>query len=47
MLNWFRYLKVDLRRWPNIAAYHKAHLARPSVARAIAEEMAEREKRAA
>jgi glutathione S-transferase len=47
MLNWFRYLKVDLRRWPNIAAYHKAHLARPSVARAMAEEMAEREKRAA
>jgi glutathione S-transferase len=47
MLNWFRYLKVDLRRWPNIAAYHKAHLARPSVAQAMAEEMAEREKRAA
>jgi glutathione S-transferase len=47
MLNWFRYLKVDLRRWPNIAAYHKAHLARPSVARAMAEETAEREKRAA
>jgi glutathione S-transferase len=47
LLNWFRYLKVDLRRWPNLAAYHKTHLARPSVARAIAEEMAEREKRAA
>jgi glutathione S-transferase len=47
LLNWFRYVKVDLRRWPNIAAYHKAHLARPSVARAMAEEMAEREKRAA
>jgi glutathione S-transferase len=47
MLNWARYLKVDTRRWPNIAAYHKAHLARPSVVRAMAEETAEREKRAA
>jgi glutathione S-transferase len=47
LLNWFRYLKVDLARWPALEAYHQRHLARPAVARAIAEEMGERKKRAA
>ena len=47
MLNWFRYLGVDLKRWPNIETYHRTHLARPAVAQAIAEEAAERKRRAA
>jgi glutathione S-transferase len=39
LLNWFRHVGTDLARWPKVQAYHKRHLARPSVARAIAEEM--------
>jgi glutathione S-transferase len=47
LLNWFRYLGADLKKWPTIEAYHLRHLARPSVKAAMAEEMAERQKRAA
>jgi glutathione S-transferase len=47
LLNWFRYVGSDLKRWPAIDAYHTRHLARPSVKQAVAEEMAERQKRAA
>jgi glutathione S-transferase len=45
LLNWFRHLGCDLARWPKIDAYHQRHLARPAVKRAVAEEMAERQKR--
>jgi glutathione S-transferase len=45
LLNWFRHLGCDLTRRPSLNAYHRRHLARPAVRRAIAEEMAEREKR--
>jgi glutathione S-transferase len=47
LLNWFRYVGADLKRWPNIDAYHQRHLARPAVKQAVAEEMAERQRRAA
>ncbi|MEQ1516985.1 MAG: glutathione S-transferase C-terminal domain-containing protein [Usitatibacteraceae bacterium] len=47
MLNWFRHVGTDLRRWPSLAAYHKRHLQRPAVAKAMSLEMAERERRAA
>ena len=47
MLNWLGFIGVDLAKWPALAAYHKRHLARPAVARAMAEEMAERQRRAA
>lgn len=47
LLNWFRHVGVDLRAWPSIAAYHKKHLARPAVAKAMAEEMSEYQRRAA
>ena len=29
MLNWAVFLKVDLAKWPTIAAYHQKHLKRP------------------
>ncbi len=47
MLNWFGFVGVDLAQWPALAAYHKLHLARPAVAKAMAAEMAERQRRAA
>ncbi|WP_422001419.1 glutathione binding-like protein [Reyranella sp.] len=47
MLNWAVFLKVDLSQWPALAAYHQKHLQRPSVAKAMSVEMAERQKRAA
>ena len=47
MLNWAVFLKVDLAKWPTIAAYHQKHLKRPSVAKAMGIEMAERQRRAA
>jgi glutathione S-transferase len=47
LLNWFRHVGVDLRQWPEIAAYHKLHLARPAVAKAMAEETGEYQRRAA
>ena len=47
MLNWALFLKVDLAKWPTIAAYHQMHLKRPSVVQAMGVEMAERQRRAA
>ena len=47
MLNWCPFVGIDLAAWPKLAAYHKQHLARPAVTKAIAEEMAERARRAA
>jgi glutathione S-transferase len=47
MLNWAVFLKVDLAKWPTLAAYHQTHLKRPSVVRAMGVEMAERKRRAA
>jgi len=47
MLNWAVFLKVDLSKWPTIAAYHQKHLKRPSVVKAMGVEMAERQRRAA
>lgn len=47
LLNWFRYLGVELKKWPTIDTYYQRHLARPSVKQAVAEEMAERQRRAA
>jgi len=47
MLNWTVFLKVDLDKWPVIAAYHQKHLKRPSVVKAMGVEMAERQRRAA
>src|SRR4029077_12859602 len=41
LLNWFQHGGSDLSRWPALAAYHARHLQRPSVAHAIADEMAE------
>jgi glutathione S-transferase len=47
MLNWAVFLKVDLAKWPALAAYHQKHLKRPSVVKAMAVEIAERQRRAA
>ena len=47
MLNWCPFVGIDLAQWPKLASYHKLHLARPAVAKAIGEEMAERARRAA
>ena len=47
MLNWAVFLKVDLAKWPTIAAYHQKHLKRPSVVQAMGVEMAERQRRTA
>jgi glutathione S-transferase len=38
VLVWARVTGVDLARWPAVQAYHQRLLARPSVARALAEE---------
>ena len=47
MLNWAVFLKIDLAKWPTLAAYHQKHLKRPSVVQAMGIEMAERQRRAA
>src|SRR5262245_31043316 len=47
MLNWYKYLGVDLARWPNIDKFHRTHMTRPAVAQAMAENAAERKRRAA
>ena len=39
VLNWAPYVKIDLAPWPAVAAYRDRLAARPSVARAMAEEM--------
>jgi glutathione S-transferase len=40
VLNWTRHVGIDLATWPAILAYYKRLLARPSVAKAAAEEFA-------
>ena len=40
VLNWTRATDVKLADWPAVAAYHKRLHARPSIARAFAEELA-------
>ena len=47
LLNWYGFVGCDLKKWPTLNAYHQKHLARPSVAKAIGVEMAERKRRAA
>jgi len=40
VLNWAPFVRIDLARWPAVAAYRDRLAARPSVARAMAEELA-------
>jgi glutathione S-transferase len=40
VLNWARFVGVDLAQWPAVKTYHEHTLQRPSVAKALAEEMA-------
>jgi len=40
VLNWGRYSSVDLAEWPAVHAYYHRMLERPSVARALSEEIA-------
>ena len=47
LLNWAVFLKADLAKWPILQAYHRKHLQRPSVVRAMGVEMEERKRRAA
>jgi glutathione S-transferase len=47
LLNWYAFVGCDLKKWPALDAYHKKHLARPSVTRAMGIEMEERKRRAA
>ena len=47
LLNWAVLLKADLAKWPTLQAYHRRHLQRPSVVRAMGVEMEERKRRAA
>lgn len=46
LLNWAVFLKADLAKWPHLQAYHRRHLQRPSVVRAMGVEMEERKRRA-
>ena len=39
VLNWAQFVGIDLKAWPNVAAYHARVTARPQVARALQEEM--------
>lgn len=47
MLTWALYLGADLKRWPTLVVHHQRVMARPTVAKAFAEEMEERKRRAA
>jgi glutathione S-transferase len=47
LLNWAVFLKADLAKWPSLQAYHRRHLQRPSVVRAMGVEMEERKRRSA
>lgn len=47
LLNWAVFLKADLAKWPTLQAYHRKHLQRSSVVRAMGVEMEERKRRAA
>ena len=40
VLNWAQFVKLDLSRWPAVAAYRDRLAQRPSVARAMREELA-------
>jgi glutathione S-transferase len=40
VLNWGRYSGIDLREWPAVQAYQQRMLERPSVAKAVSEEIA-------
>ena len=40
VLNWARYSNVEFAAWPAVAAYYRRMIARPSIARALEEEMA-------
>jgi glutathione S-transferase len=40
VLNWTRYVDIDLARWPAVQAYYERITARPAVADAMREEMA-------
>lgn len=40
VLNWSRATPVDLAKWPAVAAYYKRLKERPSIARALSEELA-------
>jgi glutathione S-transferase len=40
VLNWAPYAGIDLAPWPAVKAYHRRMAARPTIARAIAEEFA-------
>lgn len=46
LLNWAVFLKADLATWPALQGYHRKHLQRPSVVRAMGVEMEERKRRA-
>jgi len=39
ILNWARHIRMDLAPYPAIASYHERQLTRPSVARAVVDEM--------
>ena len=39
VLNWAQFVGIDLKAWPNLAAYYARVTARPHVARAMAEEV--------
>lgn len=47
LLNWAVFLKADLAKCPALQAYHRKHLQRPSVVRAMGVEMEERRRRTA
>jgi len=47
MLTWALYVGADWKRWPTLMAHHQRVMARPAVAKAFAEEMEERKRRAA
>jgi len=40
VLNWAKFVAVDLSAWPAVQAYFDRLVVRPSVARALAEELA-------
>ncbi len=47
MLTWAAYVGIDLKRWPALGAYYQRLMARPTVAKAFADEMDRRKKLAA
>lgn len=40
VLNWAPYCSIDLAQWPQLKAYYDRQLQRPSIAKALAEELA-------